>query len=316
MSRKINNILVTGATGFVGSHLVKKILEEDYNLTGTKRTTSSLWRIEDVSQEINFYNVDTDRIDIINDIFEDNKVDCVIHLATYYKKFTESPQEIENIIDSNITFPSLILDIATRNKVPYFINTGTFFEYNLNKKKPIKENSEIFPYNTYAATKIGFENILKRYTRKGIKAVTLKLFSPYGERDNEKLVTYLINNILRNNPIEITKGEQRLSFTYVEDIIDAYLKTINFIQDTNSNYETFNIGNNEVNSVKNIVKTLQKIEEKEVKIKWGSKPYSDNEIFYAQCNNKKAREVIKWKPKHSLEEGLSKTLKYYKNKLK
>ena len=144
-----------------------------------------------------------------------------------------------------------------------------------------------------------------------IKAIDLKLFSPYGPRDNEKLIIFLIKSILKNKEVEISKGEQLLSWTYVRDIVDAYVKAVEYVQKMDKNYESFNIGNGEAVSIKKIVEILKEISGKNL-IKC-NKDYGKNEIMYAKCNNDKARRVLGWNPLYFIRQGLKETYDYYKN---
>ncbi len=309
--KSVKKILLTGATGFIGSHLLETLLDGRYNLVVLKKKNSSMWRVERLKPRIKFYNVDESDLE---SAFESNNIDCIIHLATFYKKFHENEDDVREMIESNILFPSTLLELATKFDVKYFINTGTFFEYKLGDEKKVTENSPLEPYNLYAATKVSFENILKYYSQNhSIKGITLKLFAPYGERDNEKLVVYLVKGLLDGTKIELTRGEQRWNFTYVTDIVSAYLKALDYIQNMESDYETFNIGSGEVHSIKELVGVLEKISEQSLSVDWGAKPYPTNEIMFVNCDNSKAEKLLKWKSQTSLEEGLKNVYSYYQN---
>ncbi|MCX5718347.1 MAG: NAD-dependent epimerase/dehydratase family protein, partial [Nitrospirae bacterium] len=115
-------ILLTGATGFIGSHVLKRGLSENYEIIITKRSTSNVKRIKDVLDKVKYYDVDTVPL---SKIFDENKIDLVIHCATDYKK-NQNYEDILGLIEANITFPSQILEQMHIHNVPYFINTGSF----------------------------------------------------------------------------------------------------------------------------------------------------------------------------------------------
>jgi nucleoside-diphosphate-sugar epimerase len=299
----IKNILVTGGTGFIGSHVVEALLNENFNVIILKRQSSDIWRIKNFLEKIVSYDID--KIDL-RDIFKENQINAVIHLATYYKKY-HNYDDIEKMIYSNIAFPTKILDLCVEYDVKYFINTGTFFEYDISTL-PVSENEKKKAFNLYSSTKISFEEILSFYGDK-VKCVTLKIFSPYGEKDNDyKLIPTLINKAIKNEEIYLSEGFQKLDFIYVKDIANAYIKAIKSMKEIDS-LESFNIGTGFPYSIREIVSLIQEILDKEINVVWGDSA-QDIPICYADIA--KAKEILKWQPLYSLREGLSRTIEYYK----
>lgn len=302
----IKNILLTGGTGFIGSQLIKQLLEKNYHIILLKRSSSNTWRIKDLLNKIKCYDVDKC---LLSEVFE-NDIDAVIHLATFYKK-EHSNKDIKLMIDTNIEFPTQILEFCKNKKIKYFINTGSFFEYDLSVTTPLNETAPIKPHNLYAATKISFSIILKQYTESSnIKAIDLKIFSPYGPKDNEKLYSYLIKNFIQKKIVEMTKGEQKWNWTYVKDICGAYLKSINYVSSMNKNYEVFNIGSNQVYSIREIIIKIEKYLGVNNLVNT-SKEYSSKEIFYVNCDNTKAKKLLGWNVEHTIDEGIKKTIEFY-----
>jgi len=305
-------ILVTGGTGFIGSHLVHKLLKLKHKVILLKRRMSDTWRINDVLKQCFIYNSD----DNLEKVFRENKIDIIIHLATKYVKFHKHSKEAKEIINTNITFPTLLLDLAVKYKVNGFINTGTCFEYRLTNKK-LKETDKIEPYNFYAASKIAFEEVLKFYSKNyKINAVTLKLFYPYGEKDNQKLISLVITALLQKQKLCLNSGKQKLNFTYISDIVDAYIKVLNFIFSSEyTSYEVFNTGADKAYSVRQIVHYLQKIYHDKGDINFGTSSHKNKDIKHMNCNNQKAKRLLNWQPKVNLATGLDKTYNYSISKL-
>jgi len=298
----IKNVLITGGTGFIGSHVIESLLINKFNVILLKRTSSDVWRIKEFLKKMILYDIDKIELDTI---FKENKIDAVIHLATYYKKYHDY-EDIERMIYSNITFPTKLLDLCSKYDVRYFINTGTFFEYNIDTL-PIKEEENKKPFNLYSSTKISFEDIVKFYSDK-LKVITLRIFSPYGEKDNQyKLIPTLIKKAVKNEEIHLSEGFQKLDFIYVKDIANAYISAVKNIENIN-NLESFNIGTGFPYSIREIVTLLQEILDKDIKVVWGS-PAQDIPICYADIT--KAKSLLKWYPVYSLKEGLSRTVEYY-----
>jgi len=305
-------IIVTGGTGFIGSHLIAKLVSHNHHIILLKRSTSKLDRIATFLNRLKIYNIDNLRV--LDDIFKDNSnIGLIIHLATKYIKNHSSHSEIKEMNNCNINFPTLLLNLASSHNVPYFINTGTCFEYKLKIGK-VSENDDISPYNYYAASKLAFEDILRFFTKdRNIKAITLKLFYPYGPMDNQKVIPQIINSLISGNSLKLTPGEQQLNYTYIDDIISAYLKSLTYIcSDRYHGYEIFNIGNNQVFPIKNITTILEKISCKKANIIFGAIPYPPNEIMFMNCNNRKAKTILGWQPITNIVEGLTKTYNYYR----
>ncbi|MFH1849326.1 MAG: NAD(P)-dependent oxidoreductase [archaeon] len=295
-------ILLTGATGFIGSHLLEALLKKDCKIIILKRSFSDTWRIKSLLPKVTSYDIDkTD----IEDVFK-HKIDKVVHLATYYHKFGG---DTKLFAEANIEFPMLLLDQMAKKGVKFFINTGTFVEYETGGI--ISESTQKKAYNLYAASKMAFAEILKYYCSTGkVKALDLKLFSPYGPKDNEKLFVYMIKSFIKKTIFEITKGEQRWNWTYVKDIVSAYLKALDAIEGIDQSYSELCIGTNKVYSIREVVTILENISGIKSLASF-SRKYPENEIFYANCDNSRARSLLGWEPKYDLIKGLRETYSYY-----
>lgn len=303
------NILLTGATGFVGSHLLHHLLSEHHNVTILKRSTSDIWRITDSISAIS--SVDIDKEKDLSEVFLNYKIDAVIHTATLYIKRETDPEELRDMNEANITFPTLLLDAAVKNEVKYFINTGTCFEYALSDT-PVSEKSPIEAYNYYAATKLAFENILSYYAKMHtMHATTLKLFYPYGEKDNKKIIPLILQSYAHDRQLSISKGEQKLDFTYVGDIVKAYSNALSYLSSESYNgYMTFNIGAGKATQIKDLVTHIEQISGKKGLVSC-SNSYPPHDIMHLEADASKAHKILGWRATTSIEEGLTKTYNYY-----
>ena len=303
-------IMVTGATGFIGSHLIEYLVKDGVNeISIIKRSFSNVCRIREYMDKIKAYDVDKEDI---TKIVEKDKPEIIIHLATFYKK-NHTFEDISSMISSNIEFPVKILEAMALAGVKYFINTGTFFEkiYDVSFLDPLGVGK---PVNLYASTKLAFKEMLKFYAfNYDIKAITLKLFSPYGYKEKPyKLIPYLIKSIISDEEAKLTQGEQLLDFIYVKDIVSAYVSSIKYITCTKESYQDFEVGTGTPHTVREIAEILTEISGTDSNLEWGVVPYADNEIFYSRANISKTMNCLKWKPRYSLEEGLKETFNQYK----
>jgi len=304
----MKTILLTGATGFLGSHLLEALLLHNYDVIITKRTMSDTWRINHLLHKVNVYNTD---VDSINKIFTNNSVDVIIHMATLYRKF-DNGQEVKEMVESNVSFPVELLEAAVRHGVKGFINSGTFFEYDCSVL-PVNENAKLKPFNLYAKTKLSFETILATYSDL-LNIMTLRLFSPYGEKDNLKLIPMVIQKALSNERIELSDGLQKLDFIYAADITDAYIRALARMNEQHeANYKVYNIGSGACVSVREVVSIIEQQLGKTIDKYWGMPSKVDIPIAFADIAQ--AETDLGWFPSHNIHDGIEKTIEFYKKGL-
>lgn len=303
---KNKTVLVTGLTGFIGSHLLEKLVEKGYQIIGIRRKNSNTWRIKKLENKVQWFGTSQSQID---KAFSENRITAVMHLAAKYIKNNESKEEVEQMVEANFKLGMRLVEACLKQGVKQFINTGSFFEYKMKKGK-IKEGDKKQPYNLYAAFKLAFSQVLKFYAYQGkLAAADMKLFAPFGEKDNEKLMQFLIMALKTGKQIEFSGGEQRWNFTYVKDIVSALLLGLKQVK----GYQEYCVGYDRAASIKEVVKILEKVSQKKLKIKWGVKPYLKNEIMNVSCDNSKLKR-LGWRPKFRLESGLRRTYNYgYEN---
>ena len=298
-------VLLTGASGFLGSHLLEALLKQGYQVVVLKRSTSSLWRIEHLAGQYKSYDVDTQTL---SEVFNLEKIDVVIHMATLYRKF-DNGSEVSDMLASNVIFPTELLEVGVRKGIKGFINTGTFFEYDC-RRQPIDEKTPIKPFNFYAKTKLAFEAVLKTYSD-SIMVNTFRLFSPYGEKDNQKLVPMIIQKALKGEAIELSEGLQKIDLIYVRDIVAAYLKAVErILSDTlQPEYEVFNLGSGVPLSIRDIVSIVEQKVGKPLKKTWGEASKIDIPIAYADIA--KSEQILYWKPEYTALQGIENTVSFY-----
>ena len=297
-------ILLTGGTGFIGSHLLEELLNQNKKVILLKRSFSNTWRIDEFLENNNLILKDTDKI-ALEDIFTQYDIDGTFHLATFSERSHKS-ESVSEMIDSNIKFPTQLLENSINNNSKYFINTGSFFEYDL-KNSPISEKSRYNPFNLYGSTKIAFENILKYYSENyDLNCQTLKLFTPYGPKDDEiKIIPYLIINSILKKDILIKSPSKKLDFTYVSDIVDSYILLQENISKL-SKYNSFNVGTGIGTSIKEVLSMIETYLGKNNNINYEN--LEDDKVW---CSNKKINEHLDWNPKINLKNGLKYTIDYY-----
>lgn len=297
-------ILLTGGTGFIGSNLLEELLNLNKKVILLKRSFSNTWRINEFIGNENLVLKDIDK-ENLKDIFGQYDIEGIFHLSSLIQRNHEL-DAINNIIDSNINFPTQLLENSVENDVEFFINTGTCLEYK-SMNRPLKESDEIKPFNLYAASKVAFEDILKfYYDNYDLNCSTLKLFTPYGPKDNEtKIMPYLITNSIKKNDIIIKSPEKRLDFIFIDDVVDSYISVMNNFSKLDE-YESFNIGTGIGTSIKDVLEIIESYLGTNKNVTCGN--LENDQIC---CCNDKIREKLNWMPKTDLKNGIEQTIGHY-----
>lgn len=285
--------LITGATGYLGSCIVKKLIKKNVKIFCLVRNKSNYQRLKKLknSQKIVIFNYQKKSL---NFFFKKNKIEGIIHCATNYGLDNSI---ITEFINTNLIFPHLVLKYAIKYNVKFFINTDTILSKNVSK---------------YALSKNQFSDWLEFYSSH-IRCVNVRLQHFYGPEDNEKrFISNIIKKIFKKEKkIDLTKGNQFRDFVYIDDVVTAYLKIISYASKVKNKYLKFDIASGKKYKIKNIVQIISKLlKNNSTVLNFGALPNRPNEIVKINTdlrNNKK----IGWKTKHSLLAGLKKTIKFY-----
>ncbi|MCP4649280.1 MAG: NAD(P)-dependent oxidoreductase [PVC group bacterium] len=294
MSRK-SKILLTGATGFLGSHLLSGLIDNDYEVIILKRSFDPVWKIKDLQTRIKSYDLDKSDLE---DVFKENKIDIIIHLATDYGK--DSKSKVNRVISTNIEFPARLMELAVNYEIKFFVNTHT---------------ASPSTYLFYSATKNAFLEIAGFYAANhNLSFVNMVIEYMYGERDDDiKFIPAIINKIFKGEEIKASGGEQERDFIYVGDVVNAYLLLLKKTDNIKDDFTEFNIGTGDVMSFRTFIEKIEKSIEKKAIVSWGAVPYRKNELFYSKADISHINQVLGWSPEVSLEQGLLNTVGWYRN---
>ena len=267
----MKKVIITGATGFVGSRLATYLLKEDFEVALIVRPTSSYQEIEFIVDDCKLYVYDYDINSLINAL-GNYEPDVVIHCASLFLS-NHSFNDVDNLIDSNVKFPSLLLETMDRLNIKSFINTGTAWQH---------YNSEEYnPVNLYAATKQAFEDVITYYVEaKGFKAITLKLFDTYGPSDPRgKLISLLDNYANNQKQLDLSPGEQVINLVHIDDVVNAYIKAIENLNVMNYGHEKYGVASRRVYTLRELIKEYESIKNVKLNVNWGGKEYREREVM-------------------------------------
>ena len=311
-SMKGQKVLVTGADGFIASHVCEILIENKAKVTGlVKRNSSGLLKnLNSITKKMKIVWGDTTDPSIVDEVTKE--VDIIYHLSAQSHVGFSIKNPYETYLNnSNSTLN--VLESARKFNVKRIIHAGSSEQYGDPVSIPIKEDHPLLPRSPYAASKVAADRLTySYYTAYGLPVVLARFFNIYGPRQGiEKAIPKFILQSLNNiSPTVYGQGSQTRDFTYVTDAARAYilLGTTPKIEG-----EIFNIGYGKEITVLELAKMITRLTNSKVKPKIKGKLRS-GETPRLLCDNSKAKKILKWKPEINLERGLQKTIEYYKDK--
>lgn len=304
-----NKILVTGATGFVGSWVVRNLVKNNEDVSILVRSKKVNKRLSDITSKLNIYEGDLQSSEL-NSIVDKIKPTIVFHLAAF-GALPGQKVTIQNVIDVNVKGLINLIDASKKHNVKLFVNTGSSSEYGV-KEKPMKESDTLTPINDYGVSKAAATLYSQKIAAaESFPIVTLRLFSPFGYGDDDKrLIPFVINKAMNNETISLNSKHNVRDFISIEDVVDAYLQTL---KKTVKPGEIINIGSGKQHSIYDIVSEIMRITGSNSELAWGTMPTQTRQIEPKiwQADIQKAKQLLSWKPKYTLKQGLEKTIKQY-----
>lgn len=310
---KYYKILVTGATGFVGSNMVRRLLDEGHEVHIITRESSDKWRIRDILSNLNEHIVDLLDRNRLKPLLEQINPDVIFHLATLgIYGGIQSPEE--EVIETNLFGTMNLINACENIEYRCFVNTGSSSEYGP-KKELMKENDVCEPINVYGISKCAatlYGNFIAR--TKGKPIIGFRLFSPFGPYDDKsRLMTYAITSALQNKPLLLGNPNAVRDYIYIEDVLDVYLQSIEIAFRLKG--EVFNVGSGSEITVSYIVNKIIEITNSKSEIKWNSFPGRAHDTDKWGADIKKVSRSFNWQPKYHIDDGIRQTISWFENNL-
>ncbi len=299
-------VLVTGAAGFIGSHLVRKLIEQGGQVIALVRPSSDLWRIQDVLGKIEIHHSDLSDISIDALKTKIKNVDIVYHLGA--AGVDQSGRDAASIVRVNVIGTLFLLQLARDLNVARFVYCGSCFEYGAGSR--LREDAPLAPVNEYAVSKLSAGMLTDMFFRKyGLATVYLRPFTVYGPfEDLRRLVSHVICGVLDGHDIELTGGKQTRDMIFVDDVVEGFLAA-GIKPGIAGN--TFNLSTGNEMSVKEIALTIVELMGNRVKLLLGAQSYREAEVWSLSGDPAKAKNMLVWAAKISLREGLKNTIQWF-----
>jgi len=324
----LKKIIVTGGCGYIGSHTIVELLRNDYEVVSIDNLSRSEAKVLKGIANITGIEVQNIKADLANETEAKNAfdkiggADGIIHFAAY-KSVRESVKKPQLYFDNNINSLKNVLDCANKKGIKHFVFSSSCSVYGNTKVLPVREDT-IFgkAESPYAATKQDGEKLVADFSKShSLNSISLRYFNPVGAHPSieigespigvpEYLVPYITQTAIGKrvclsiygNDYNTPDGTCIRDYIHVVDIASAHRKALHYLLESSSSpiYEVFNLGTGNGISVLEAVKAFEKVSGKKLNYKIVDRRPGDVEAIYA--NNNKAREILHWQPKLTIED--------------
>jgi nucleoside-diphosphate-sugar epimerase len=303
------SVLITGATGFIGSNLTRHLVKLGAKPHVILRGVSDTWRIKDILSNIDPHHCDVTDKNGIEALIKEIKPKVIFHTAIYGG--FPSQKDDKKISDVNFNGTVNLVNACAKIDYELFVNTGSSSEYGI-KDQPMKETDATEPLNDYGRSKAAATEYCRAAAEKDKKPiVTLRLFSPYGYfEDRGRLIPSVILSCLNGTTPKCSSPSSVRDFVFIEDVIDAYIKALELSDKISG--EVINVGGGHQHAVGDVVDKIMEIIGYKNGAEWNTITNPRTEPKMWQADISKARHLIGWQPKNRMDEGLEKTVRWFK----
>lgn len=299
--------LVTDGNGFIGSHLVRKLVDQKQKVHLIVEKNPDLWRIHDIYHQITIHEIDLTDFSKISSTVYAIKPNVIFHLASY----GGMPYQVDQtaIFDNNFHGTINLLNACKKVGFDCFINTGSSSEYGI-KDHPMSEAESLEPISDFGISKAAATHYcLKEALVNKLPIYTIRPFSVYGDYETaSRLMPTVLMNTIQNKTIQLSSPQFVRDFIYIDDIVRMYFA---LVEQKPTHHTIFNAGTGIQSSIKDVVYNAQSLWPQILKTAWGTVPGRPVEPKHQKASITLAHEVLGWKPQNTLREGLRKSMKWF-----
>jgi UDP-glucuronate 4-epimerase len=315
----MNNILVTGGAGFIGSHLCERLLSEGSRVICLENFDSfydpniKIQNVERISKKFpdrfELVTGDIRNPEHLKGIFQKNQIDFVVHLAA---RAGVRPSIANPLLyqDVNVRGTNVLLEACKEHKIKNFIFASSSSVYGENQRVPFTEKDlDIQPISPYGATKRAGELLCYSYHHLyGMNIACLRIFTAYGPRQRPEMAIHKFTRLIdQGEKIPIYgDGSSRRDYTYIDDLIEGILGVIRY----HKGFEIYNLGESQTTSLMELIKLIEGAFGKKANIEMLEPQPGDVSVTYADIT--KAKRMLKYQPKVKIEEGIKRFVEWYK----
>lgn len=292
-------VLVTGATGFVGGHLVKRLLKERHEVHVLVRPTTDLALFGDDLDRIvshRHHGTTEGMVELVRNV----QPDTVMHLASLFLG-EHQPGDVDDLIASNVLLSTQLAEAMAANEVQLLINVGTSWQHHEDGGAPAM-------VNLYATTKQAYRSILRYCIETAnLKVINLELFDTYGPNDQRGKLFALLDRLRTSgDTLAMSPGDQQLDPVYIDDVSEAFIAALKRLRsDVVQDEETYSVRSQNPIKLKDLVKTYEDATSSTLNIEWGGRPYRAREVMVPWS---RGETLPGWSSTVTLQEGIKRIL--------
>jgi nucleoside-diphosphate-sugar epimerase len=299
-------VLLTGATGFLGSFVLQALIEKGVDTAILIRPSSDTWRIQSALNKVHLFYGDLKQLSSIKEKITVYRPTALVHLAWtgVFNTSRNHSSQVDNVRTSYNLFR-----LAIDSGVSTIMGFGSQAEYGPSSVM-LKEDMLTQPTTFYGVTKLTTGHLLRTLcVQHNVRWIWQRIFSSYGPKDNPKwFIPSLILKLLKQEKIDLTEGKQHWDYLYVEDVANAILLAL--FDDKAEG--VFNVGSGITYTIRDIAEKIKCRVDHSAQLNFGQVPYRPDQVMFLQANVQRLKQELRWFPKVPLEEGLERTVSWYK----
>lgn len=274
--------------------MVHRLMRDGWSVHAVVRPSSNLRRLHNAGSALSVHVHDGTTRELAR-IVKAAAPHTIFHLAAL-PGAEHQPEQLDDLLRSNVIFPTQLAEAAVEQGCCRFINTGSHWQH--------YEGAQYSPVSLYAACKEAFAKVLHYYVEaRGLAAITLVLFDTYGSDDDRPKLFNLLKEAARTGrPLAMTPGEQAIDLVYVDDVVEAYCVAAAMLNDARKGeHETFAVRSGNPIKLRDLVRLFSEASGRDIPVRWGARSYRSREIMTPW---KDGRDLPGWKPRIPLSDGL------------
>lgn len=300
--------LVTGASGHLGSYLTERLVKEGAQTFVLVRPQSDLWRLPDVLDRINVLRAGLSDLASVAPLINELKPEAVFHLA--WEGVTSAFKNSSEQITRNVTGSLELFEIVRAAGCKLWVGVGSQAEYGAHDSM-LTEETPVRPLTAYGTAKLCVGLLTKKLCELSeMRYVWLRLLATYGPKDDERhLLPATILKLLAGERPSLTLGEQAWDYLYVEDAAEAIYRAAM----SEEAHGVFNLGSGESRSIRHVMERIRDLIDPALPLGFGEIPYPKDQLMRLETSVDRLRDATGWTPQVSLDEGLRRTVDWYKS---
>jgi UDP-glucose 4-epimerase len=303
----VTRALVTGAAGFVGANLARRLLAEGHEVHLVVRPGSRQWRIEELVGDVAIHDVDLEEGERVGRILREARPDWIFHLAARGAYSWQT--DVSEILRANVLGTANLLEAATRDGFAAFVHAGTSSEYGFKDHAP-SEDEPVEPVSAYAVAKVSATMLCRLFAQRGHRIVVLRLYSLFGpwEEPGRLLPNLILRGLMGELP-PLASPDAAHDFVYVEDALDAFVAAAATEVEPGA---IFNVGSGVQTTLGAAVSLSRRTFGIDAEPKWGTMgPRAwDTNVWYADTD--RIARQLRWSPRHTFEDGFRKHVEWFR----